>query len=34
MVAYEKFHNGEMGDYIPSDGDIAASLARLPQVDG
>ena len=34
MVAYEKFHNGEMSDYIPSDEDIAASLAKLPQVNG
>ena len=33
MVAYEKFNNGEMGDYIPSDDEIAASLANLPKVD-
>ena len=33
MVAYEKFNNGEMGDYIPSDEEIAASLANLPKVD-
>ncbi len=31
MVAYEKFNNGEMTDYIPSDEDIAASIAKLPQ---
>ncbi len=33
LVAYQKFHDGEMSDYIPSDADIAASLAKLPQVD-
>ena len=33
LVAYEKFNNGEMGDYIPSDEEIAASLANLPKVD-
>ncbi|MCR5098655.1 MAG: TrpB-like pyridoxal phosphate-dependent enzyme [Lachnospiraceae bacterium] len=32
MVAYEKFNNGEMSDYIPSDEDIAASIAKLPTV--
>ena len=24
MVAYEKFHNGEMRDYIPTDADLQA----------
>ncbi len=33
LVAYEKFNNGEMCDYIPSDEDIAASLAKLPKVE-
>ena len=32
MVAYEKFHNGEMSDYIPTDEELAASLAKLPTV--
>ena len=32
MVAYEKFHNGEMTDYIPSDEELAASFAQLPQL--
>ncbi len=32
MVAYQKFNDGEMGDYIPTDEEIAASLAELPQV--
>ncbi len=34
LVAYQKFHDGEMTDYIPSDADIAASLANLPKVNG
>lgn len=33
MVAYQKFNDGEMSDYIPTDEEIAASLARLPKVD-
>lgn len=33
MVAYEKFNNGEMTDFIPTDEDIARSIARLPKVD-
>ena len=32
MVAYQKFNDGEMSDYIPTDEDIAKSLAKLPQV--
>lgn len=32
MVAYQKFNDGEMSDYIPTDGEIAASLAKLPDV--
>ena len=32
MVAYEKFHNGEMSDYIPTDAELAESLAKLPTV--
>ena len=32
MVAYEKFHNGEMSDYIPTDADLKASLDNLPKV--
>ena len=30
MVAYEKFHNGEMTDTIPTDDDLAAARAKLP----
>ena len=33
MVAYQKFNDGQMSDYIPTDAEIAASLAKLPQVD-
>ncbi len=33
MVAYEKFHNGEMSDYIPTDEELAQSLAGLPKVE-
>jgi len=34
MVAYQKFNDGEMSDYIPTDEDIAKSLAQLPKVNG
>ena len=33
MVAYEKFHDGLMTDYVPTDEDIQASLSELPKVD-
>ena len=32
MVAYEKFHNGEMSDDIPTDEDLERSFAQLPVV--
>ncbi len=32
MVAYEKFHNGEMNDYIPTDEDLQQGFDRIPQV--
>ena len=32
MVAYEKFHNGEMGDDIPTDEELRSSCAKLPQI--
>lgn len=32
LVAYEKYHDGLMEDYIPTDEEIAASLAKLPVV--
>ena len=33
MVAYEKFNNGEMTDYIPTDADLEIGFAGLPKVD-
>lgn len=33
MVAYEKFNDGAMGDYIPTDEELEASLSQLPQID-
>ncbi len=32
MVAYEKFNNGEMSDYIPTDADLEVGFKGLPQV--
>ncbi len=32
MMSYEKFHDGKMTDSIPSDEEIAASLAKTPNV--
>ena len=32
LKAYESFNDGTMSDVIPTDGDIAASLAKLPEV--
>ena len=33
MVAYEKFHEGKMSDYIPSDEELASYREKLPKVD-
>lgn len=33
MVAYERFHDGNMTDYIPTDEELASYRARLPKVD-
>lgn len=33
MTAYERFNDGTMSDLIPTDEDIAKSLAQLPKVD-
>ena len=32
MVAYEKFNNGLMSDYVPTDDDLAAGFAGLPEM--
>ncbi len=34
MVAYQKYNDGEMTDYIPTDDDLAKSIAQLPKVEG
>lgn len=33
MVAYQKFNDGKMGDYIPTDEELQASIDRMPKVD-
>ena len=33
LVAYEKFHSGQMTDYIPTDEELASFRAHLPQID-
>ncbi|MBR5425417.1 MAG: TrpB-like pyridoxal phosphate-dependent enzyme [Clostridiales bacterium] len=33
MVAYEKFHDGDMNDYIPTDAELAEYAAKLPKID-
>ena len=32
MLAYEKFHNGQMSDYAPTDAELEKGFAGLPQV--
>ncbi|MCR5507559.1 MAG: TrpB-like pyridoxal phosphate-dependent enzyme [Lachnospiraceae bacterium] len=32
LVAYEKYNNGEMDDYIPTDAELAESIAKLPRI--
>ncbi|MBQ3860158.1 MAG: pyridoxal-phosphate dependent enzyme, partial [Clostridia bacterium] len=32
MVAYEKFHDGKMTDYIPTDEELAKSFEGLPKI--
>ena len=32
MMSYEKFHDGKMTDYIPTDDEIAQALSKTPQV--
>ena len=33
MFAYQRFNDGEMQDYIPSEEDLAKAIARLPKVE-
>lgn len=32
LYAYKRFNDGEMSDYVPTDEEIAASVAKLPQI--
>lgn len=32
MVAYQKFHDGQMTDYVPTDEELKAGLKNLPQM--
>ena len=32
LVAYEKYHNGQMDDYVPTDEELARYAAKLPKV--
>ena len=34
MVAYQKYNDGEMSDYVPTDEEIAAGLAGVPKIPG
>ncbi len=33
MVAYQRYNDGEMSDYIPTDEEIAAAVAKLPRIE-
>ena len=33
MTAYQKFNDGQMTDYIPSDEELEESFKQLPKVD-
>ena len=32
MMSYEKFHDGKMSDYVPTDEELAAAVAKLPTI--
>jgi len=32
MTAYQRYHEGKMQDYIPTDEELAASFAKLPKM--
>ncbi|MCI2056124.1 MAG: TrpB-like pyridoxal phosphate-dependent enzyme [Oscillibacter sp.] len=34
MVAYQKFHDGEMSDYVPTDAELQESFKKLPKIAG
>ena len=33
MVAYERYHDGQMSDYIPTDADLERGFAGIPKID-
>lgn len=33
MVAYQKYNDGDMSDYIPTDEELAEAISKLPKVD-
>ncbi len=33
MYAYQRYNDGEMGDYFPTDEEIAKSIAKLPKIE-
>lgn len=33
LLAYEKFHNGEMTNYIPTDEELEKSISKLPNIE-
>ena len=33
MMSYEKFHDGKMSDYIPTDEEIEKGMSKLPKID-
>lgn len=32
MIAYQRYNDGEMSDYIPTDEELAQAAARLPKI--
>ena len=32
LVAYQKFNDGQMSDFIPTDADLEASFAKMPKL--
>jgi tryptophan synthase beta chain len=33
MVTYQKYNDGQMGEYIPTDEELEKSFAKLPRVE-
>ena len=34
MVAYQRYNDGEMEDYVPSDVELEKAIAKLPKISG